>query len=301
MPRGVGVRLTDYGVRIVRLEKTGDDIAVVGLDAGPREEVLAPLGPGDEASGEEGAVVFGLGPGDFLTASQTAESSTGQDDIQVRLRWELEQKILSPPDEYNLDFLIVGDRGFGFAARRKRVDEAARSREGALTDVEPVALFNGIETSGELSEACTAVIAIESEGITVVIAEGKLPVFMDSVVYRDQGISTVLAGLNETQIAEIGEEESARLFGYARESIDRVTSFGGNEGLPTPERIILAGAGAYAGAFPAMIEQQYGVTPVRSDPFRSVTGGRDGLSDELTGMSSAFTTVFGLAFRAMEV
>ncbi len=298
----VGVRLTDYGARIISLQRGNDGLVVNGLAAGPRDEIVSSFLAREELANNRAdvRVVVGLGPGDFLTAAFRGESRMSPDEIRSQLRWELEQKIISPTADYNFDFLIAGDRGFGFAGRRKHIADASRSWGRSIIDVEPVSLFNGCESIIGLGETTTALVCIESEGITVVIVSRGVPVSMDSVVYRDQGISTVLASLDRAQISEIGKDESARLFEYVRESIDRVTSFGGDIHNPTPQKIILAGAGMYVKSIPELMEKRYSILPLPSDPFSVLLKDVSREYPEYTGMGGAFTTGFGLALRALE-
>jgi hypothetical protein len=298
----VGVRLTDYGARIISLQRGADGLMVKGLAAGPRDEIVSTFLAREELAdnGADVRVVIGLGPGDFLTSSFRSESRMSPDEIRSQLRWELEQKIISPSADYNFDFLVNGDRGFGFAGRRKRVANASQSWSRTIIDVEPVSLFNGCESITGLGETTTALVCIESEGITVDIVSRGVPVSMDSVVYRDQGISTVLASLDRTQISDMGKDESARLFEYIRESLDRVTSFGGDIHNPTPQKIILAGAGMYVKSIPELMEKRYAILPLPSDPFSVLLKNASREYPEYTGMGGAFTTGFGLALRALE-
>ncbi len=300
MMQGVGVRLTDYGARLISLERGDSGLRVTGLAAGPRDEVVTAFLAQNRPSASEYRVVVGLGPGDYLTSTFQGEPGMSPDDIRSQLRWELEQKILTPPSEYNFDFLVAGDHGFGFAGRRKRISDAVQSWGGAITDVEPVALYNACETLAGLGDGVSALVAIESEGITVVVVSGKLLVSLDSVIYRDQGISTILAGLDQKQISEISGEETSRLFEYIRESIDRVTSFGGDSYNPTPRNMILAGTGMYVPDIPALLEKRYSIAPVLSDPFSVIHQDIGSQYPALFGMGGAFLTGFGLALRALE-
>jgi hypothetical protein len=209
--------------------------------------------------------------------------------------------MISDTGAFNLDYLMLGERAFGFAGQRRCIDKALQSRGSALADVEPVALFNACEASGEMTSGCTLILCIEPEGITSVVAEHGLPSAMDAVVYRDQEISTVLADLDRARIVAIEEETAARLFGYVRESFDRMASFDRTGGLPAPDRIVLAGSGGYNAHLSEMIKQQYRMTPVLANPFTAVTNDAGVINPVLADIGAAFSTSMGLALRALEV
>lgn len=299
MADGIGVRLTGYSSRIIKLSRSGDDLTLTELAAGSADANMTTFaGGGMEVA--DAVVVFGLGPGDFLSATMPVGETDDPGNVQEQLRWELEQKMVSDPGGYNIDFTVVGGNGFAFAGQRQRIDAMMSPDATVIADVEPVALFNCCEAAGLTGEGTALLLAVESEGITAVVIHDGLPVVMDAVVYRDQEVSTALAGFDRYKIAALERESAERLSGYLRESIERVTSLGDNGGVYTPDRIVLAGTGAYVPLIPESLEEQYGMTPQLVDPFDLTVNDAGDIHPELAGMGTAFTTSFGLALRALE-
>ena len=222
-------------------------------------------------------------------------------EIQKQLTWEVERKIISDASSYNFDFSIIGDTGFVFAGRKKLISDISSLAGEVMADVEPVALFNGCEGAGEISDGTVMLISIEAEGISSVVVTGEMPVSMESFPIIEDEISSVLEGLDIEGISNIDSSIIERLTGYVFESIERLTSFGENKGNPTPEQFILAGSGVYSVDISDMIEKKYEITARNSDPFASLSNDIKDINPDLSGLSAAFTTCFGLALRAMEV
>ena len=301
MAQGVGVRYNANGIRVLKVEGSDEGMKVTGIAAGLPGKSLGSFAADHGFSIEDSTVAFGLGPGDFLTSSVKREEGMDDSEIQDHLRWEIEKKIISDISEYNFDFAIIGDTGFVFAGRRKLINEMIETEGKVLTDVEPVALFNGCEGAGEIGDGTIMFISVEAEGISSVVVEGGMPSAMESFIMREDEISSVLPGLDQEGISKIDDSVVERLADYAFESIKRLTSFGENKENPTPERVVLAGGGVYTGELAVTIEKKSGIATVISDPFATLINDVKDIHAEFAGMSAAFTTCFGLALRAMEV
>ena len=123
---------------------------------------------------------------------------------------------------------------------------------------------------------------------------------MESFPIREDDLSQILPALNYDGIKNIGSEVTERLAEYALESIQRLTSFGEDKSKTTPERLVLAGSGVYAGELAAAVEQKSGLPTEISNPFASLANDAHAFPPELADLSAAFTTCFGLAVRALE-
>ena len=301
MPQGVGIRYNSNGVRILKVEKAKDGLKVSGIAAGVPSESLNSFAKEHGFSLNDSAVAIGLGPGDFLTSSLKREEGMDDSEMQEHLRWEIERKIISEPSEYNFDFALMGDIGFVFAGRKKLIKEMIKSDLSFFTDVEPVALFNGCVSIGEIADETMMLASVEAEGISSVVVESGMPVAMESFSVREDEIANVLPGLDREGMAKIDVSIVERLTNHIVESINRLTSFGENKDNPTPKKLVLAGGGVYTGELTNMVGEKSGIETTTSDPFASIINDVEKINPELSGMNAAFTTCFGLALRAMEV
>jgi len=288
-------------VRILRVEKENDGFKVTDIAAGLPGESFDSFIADHDFSLEDASVAFGLGPGDFLSSSIKCEDGMDDSEIKDQLRWEIERKIISDLSEYNFDFTLVGDTGFAFAGRKELINEMISTTGKVLTDVEPVALFNGCESIGEIGDGTTMLTSVEAEGISFVVVEKGSPVVIGSFLIKETEISSIMSGLDQVGISKIDNTTVERLAGHVFESINRHTSFGENKEKATPDKLVLAGSGVYAGKLVDMVKDRYGITTVISDPFASLINDVGDIHPELAGMSAAFTSCFGLALRAMEV
>ena len=301
MPHGVGVRYNSNGVRILKLEKVEEGLKVSGIAAG------IPSGGLDSFINEQGIslddspVAFGLGPGDFITASIRREEGMDDTGMQEQLQWEIERKLISDFSDYNFDIAMVNDNGFIFAGRKKIISEMIQSDLEFFTDVEPIALYNGCENAGEITGETLMLVSIEAEGISSVVIESGIPSAIESFPINVEEIASVLPSLDSDGMAKIDVSIVERLAEHVLGSINRLTSFGENKDNPTPEKLVLAGGGVYAGELADMIGKKSDIATSISDPFSSLINDVNEIKPELSGMSAAFTTCFGLALRAMEV
>ena len=188
MAQGVGIKYNSNGVRILKVEKAGDDLKIIDIAAGSSGESLDSFIADHNFSLEDVPVAFGLGSGDFLSSCIKREDGMDDTDIKDQLRWEIERKIISDPSEYNFDFALIGDTGFAFAGRKKLINEMKSSIGKILVDVEPVALFNGCKSTGEIGKGITMLISIEAEGISSVVVEKLVP-SKDNVAFKTSRFS----------------------------------------------------------------------------------------------------------------
>ena len=301
MAQGVGIRYNSNGVRILKVEKANDGLKVTDIAAGLPGESFDSFIADHDFSLEDASVAFGLGPGDFLSSCIKREDGMDDTEIKDQLRWEIEREIISDPSEYNFDFAITGNTGFAFAGRKKLINEIISTTGKVLTDVEPVALFNGCESTGELGDGITMLTSVEAEGISSIVVEKGLPAAIESFLIKETEISSVMSGLDQVGISKIDNPTVERLAGHVFESINRLTSFGENKKRTTPDKLVLAGSGVYTGKLVDMVKDRYGITTAISDPYASLINDVKDINSELAGMGAAFTSCFGLALRAMEV
>ena len=301
MAQGVGISYNADGARILKIERSDEGLSITGIAAGLPGENLEALISENEISLDDSSIAFGLRPGDFLTSSIKREEGMDDSEIREHLRWEIERKIISDAAEYNFDYSIIGDTGFVFAGRKKLIGEVISSIGDVFTDVEPVALFNGCEGAGEINDGIVMLTSIEASGISSVVVEGGMPVAMESFLIKEDELSSSLAGLNQEDLSNIDTSTVERLAGYVFESINRLTSLGENSENPTPEKLILAGSGVYAGELADLVEKKSSLPAVISNPFVSIINDIEETNPGLAGKNAAFTSCFGLALRAMEV
>ncbi len=301
MTHGIGVRYTSKGVRILKVESNDEGLRITGIAAGLPGGSLSSFAGEHGFSLEDSAVAFGLCPGDFLSSCVRREEGMDDSEVCDHLRWEIEKKIISDISAYNLDFAVIGDTVFVFAGRKKLIDDMIKTDNKVLTDVEPVALFNGCEKAGEIGDGTLMFISVEGEGISSVVTVGGRPTAMESFVIREDEISEVLPCLDKDGISKIDDSTVERLSEYVFESIKRMTSLGENKDNPVPKRLVLAGGGVYTGELAGKIEEKSGIPAIISEPFASLKNNVNDINPEFASMGAAFTTCFGLALRAMEI
>jgi len=247
----------------------------------------------------DAVVACGLCPGDFLSAFITGEEGSGDIDKAEHLRWEIERKMISAPSEYSVD-LAAADLGFVFAGRKDRIRGLRGTLTDFVTDVEPVALYNGCDAAGEIKEGRVSLVAVEAEGIsTVLLNDGEL-IGMDSFPIREESLLAVVPALDTEGMKELEESASERLAEYALESVNRMSLRGFGEDGKSLDGIVVAGGGVYVGELPSLIEAKSGVKTTVSNPFSVFAGEPEETGSGVVGMSAAFTTCLGLAVRALE-
>ena len=300
MNQGIGVRYTTSGVRVLGLKRTGDGIEITKVAVSLPEERLESIITNLGFSTEDSRIACGLCPGDFISVVIARENGMDDQDLRSQLRWEIERKMISDPSEYSIDYTMSDNMGLVFAGRRKFIDELKGTLKNVVFDVEPVALYNGCESLGELGDGKLMLLSVEAEGISsVVMNEGMLQSMESFPIHEDELLS-VLGCLDHKSIAYIDDSTSERLAEYINESINRFNTYIDKKKNAIPDRLILAGGGVYAGELARLVEQKSGITTIVSDPFASQTVDSVIQTPELANMGAAFTTCFGLAVRALE-
>jgi len=299
LTQGIGVRYTESGARVLGLERSDDDLRITVIAAGLAEESLEAFIAKHDFPLEDTVVACGLCPGTFLSASMAPEDDVDETEMQNHLRWEIERKMLSEPSEYIIDYAIAG-LGFVFAGRRQLIRELKGSLVSFVTDVEPVALYNGCESCGEIGDGTVLLLSVEAEGISSVLVQGGVITAMESFPIREDDLCPVLAGLDNDGIQGVTHPVPERLSEYVLESINRLTGLENDERKVTPDDIVVAGGGVYIGELTDMIEKKSGIHITVSDPLAIFSDDLQERFPDLARMSAAFTTCYGLAARALE-
>lgn len=286
---------------MLKVEKNGGDLAITGISAGKPGESLESFAAEHGIELEGAMTAFSLGPGDFLCASIKREDETDDSQLEELLRWDIQQKILSDPGEFNFDFITIGDMKFSFAGRKKLIRKMTGSLADTLVDVEPIALFNGYEGSEGIENISVMLVSVEAEGISSIVIEKGLPVSIESFTLNEDVIDEVFPALDHDAMSQVDNATLERLADNVLESVNRLTSAGENKENPSPEHLVLVGAAVYAGDFKDIVENKTTIAPVVFNPFVPFMQDVKELHQELAEMGSAFTTCFGLALRAMEV
>lgn len=295
--RGIGIRFSAAGARILGLERTGDSLSVTHLAAGiPITDIDDFLKDGG-ISPEDSVVAFGLCPGDFLTASYLIDDTIKNTDIRDQLKWEIERKMISDPGEYFVDYAIA-DLGFVFAGLKNRVNQIKSGAFSCVTDVEPVALYNGCDAADEIGSGVIMLTSLEAEGVSTVLLNNGELVSIDSFPVREDDLAPALTSLDRQKLSSIGGTAVDHLAGYVMDSFSRVTKRSKKEVIP--ELIVLAGSGALVGDIEGMVKKKTGVATTLSNSFSIVTDDIGASYPDYSEAGAAFTTCFGLAVRALE-
>jgi hypothetical protein len=296
--KGTGVRVSRFGMRFLSLEKDGDKLRISALGSDPSATVNNFL---DAIPDAESPVALGLCPGDFVFSSLSRDENMSDDDLESHLRWEMGKKAFSGSTNYNVDCAFIGEIGFAFAGRKKLISDLTSHGRKVFTDVEPAALFNGVEGAGELTDKTMVIVSVEAEGISSVVVENQTPVGIDSIPLMDKELASVLSDLASISISGTKSSNEELLAGYILESVGRITFLGENKKNPSPQIIMLAGTGAYMGNLQGLIEKMTGIAVQISSPFGIITDGKDVINPSFSDKGAAFTTCVGLALRAMEI
>ena len=299
MAQSIGIRYTSCGIRALGLNKSDDGLRITGISAGyPREGLRSFL----EAQGfslNECVIAIGLSPGNFLSAAVTRTEEMNDETMREQLRWEIERKMISSPSTYNVNYTKNKVLGFAFAGRRELINDIQESIGKVITDVEPVALYNGCISANEVTSPSVILISVEAEGISsVILHEGSI-IAMESIPIREDILSDVVSVLQREEMESISPEVSERLIGYTLESIERMKPLYTGAGNIAPEHIILAGGGAYLGYVAGELEHRSGIPTTISNPFASFKDEEMPHDTDFRDMGAAFTTCFGLAVRAL--
>jgi hypothetical protein len=298
--RGIGIRYSEQGIRALALERTAGVISVTGLAAGPADGDVDAFLQEHGLADPEAGIAVGLGPGDFLSAYLYREEGMSDRDVEELLRWELGRKMLIPWYEHTISFALVGGAGFIFAGRKELV-KGFRSPSGKayIVDVEPIAIYNGCEGTGELDDRPTVLVSAEAEGISTVLLEDRSPFALEGFAAPQEELIGVLPGLDFDGTLMHDEKAVMEFVKYISESLSRLAMRGKGYGRKFPERMILSGGGACLNGIARAAEEKTGIETVVSDPFMSLKVEMAVEAPRLADMGAAFTACLGLALRAM--
>jgi len=297
--QGLGIRYTESGSRALGLERTDNGYRVTGIAAGPSGESPVSFLSKNGFTADDTVVACGLCAGDFLTATVPREDGFDNDEMNDQLTWEIERKLLSDPSAFSIDY-VISDNGFAFAGRYNLIASLKGSLDRFVTDVEPVAMYNGCETAGETGNDSVLLLSIEAEGVSSVLVSGGMLVAIESFPVRNDTLTGILPGLDRERMESVETPVIERLADYSAQSVARLSAIAERDKVKAPDRIVVAGGGAYLGEITGMIQNKTGLGTAKSEPFASLPDDVREMNPELTRMSAAFTTCFGLAVRALE-
>jgi len=307
MSQGIGIRYSERGVRLLSIDKSGKKLKINGIAAGKPEETIRQFLESKVSSDKNTSITIGLGPGDFLSSSMIREEDMSGKDMMDHLRWEIEQKIISNPEDFSYDFFITDTIGCVFAGRSTLIEkhksslpEPGTTIKNIFTDVEPVALYNGSEGSGEIGGDTLMLVSLEAEGISSLVIDHDSLAGLESFTIQEEDLCDFLPGLDLEGMEQVDEETTERLAGYIMDSVKRLTSIGDYKDKPAPKQLVLSGGGVYIGKLAEIVGDKSGVPTVISDPLKLLLPEIKEDQPELAGMGAAFTTCFGLALRALE-
>ncbi len=307
MSQGIGIRYNERGVRLLSLDMNDNKLKINGIAAGIPEETIKPFLESKVSSGENTSITIGLGPGNFLSSSMIREEEMSGKDMKDHLRWEIEQKIISTSEDFSYDFFITDTIGCVFAGRSTLIEKqksiitaSGTTIKNIITDVEPVALYNGSEGCGEIGSDTLMLVSLEAEGISSLVFDRDTLCALESFVILEEDLCASIPGLDSEGMEQSNEDTTERLSEYIMDSMKRLTSIGDNKDKPAPKQLVLSGGGVYIGKLAEIVTYKSGVPTVISDPLKLLLPEIKEDQPELAGMGAAFTTCFGLALRALE-
>ncbi len=297
MSQGIGIRYTGAGIRIVGLERQDGSVQVTTIAAGIPIEAINDFLDGNGLSSPGTKIACGLCPGDFLNASFSADDTMSAEEIRDQLRWEIERKMITDTSDYSIDFAIA-DLGFVFAGLKTRIKTVSDTFPQAVTDVEPVALYNGCDAAGEIGNGIVMLSSLEAEGVSSVLLNNGELIAIESCPVKEEELAPVLGAVDKASIGAITGAVTERLAGHIADSYGRVTKRGKRD--IKPSSIILAGSGATINGLTALVSKKTGIETTVSNPFSKIADDIQARFPDVSGVEAAFTTCYGLAMRALE-
>lgn len=293
MAQGIGIRYSENGVRALGIVRNGDAYDLTAIAAGAPDPDLQTFLNSAGFDLHDAKVAFGLAPGGFLSVTVPRESGMPDEQFIDHLRWEITRKMIDDPGNFRVDVAVVDAVGFAFAGRRDVIHSATGGLDvPVIIDVEPVALYNGGQAAGDVGNGSVMMVSLEAEGIcSVVLQDGAIRSIESVAGGLDIGDPLVTGGYGSDTAENIAEA--------VWESVKRLTSRGRDKTRPIPERLVLSGAGAYAGSVAEKVEVKADITTVLSEPFGKIVD-TGAVQSPLTEKETAFTACFGLALRALE-
>ena len=309
MRYGIGVRYSEQGVRLLKLEYSDKGLKITGVAAGQPMETMSSFFNADDFDRDNTSIVIGLGPGNFISSYLIPEDGMDESDIETHLRWQIEHKLISGAEEYKFDYFITDTIGCMFAGRQDLLDtvlslfnDLGLSKENITTDVESVALYNGSEGAGEIGTETVMLTSIEAEGISSLVLGNGFPSALETVTFDEKSLLNILPGLDLNGMDDVDNNTIERMAGHVIESLSRLTSFGEYDDKPMPKQIVLSGGGVYLGNgnLAKRISEKTDIPTMTSNPLKPLLTEVPENQANLATLSAAFTTCFGLALRALE-
>ena len=201
MSRATGIHLSDDILRLISLERVPSGYRLCALlegrlsvpvrsaalrqpDARNRlarsiKEILGDL------ESDLGRVAVSLGGGLFQIQKVPLEVAS-EEDRKRQITWEVSQALISPPEDYHVDFYPAGRAAFWVAIRRQVIDSctdlytaAGISPEGFT--VEPIALFHACEMARLWAPEPNAAILLAYPWLSFVAADEGLLMAAETV------------------------------------------------------------------------------------------------------------------------
>ena len=310
-----GIHLGPRSVRMVELRRAkgetqvgalgyGELMGEIGphdlLDRDIREEIAAVIARTAEACEiDTEEVVFSTCQGTPIL-KRVSPDAVDMEELDSQADWEVEQSLLAPSEEYDIDLFPVERGSLVTAVRRELTDACVDICEQAgvhlsALDVDPLALFNAGEgCSLFVPDEFCVLVAVEEGFVSFAAAYGISFVLAESVVLNESRILTA---------PEIGISVARRVKSIVRRWRRTHTAFVEDpEAGQTPARlVVLNGAGAEDPELVRSVESRTGGSVEVGDPFRYQDLG--GLLPEdlkLAERKPIFTVAMGMAYRRLE-
>ena len=307
MDSGIGMRYNERYARIIGVEHTPEGLTLTGLAAGRPDDCIEAFMKDREVPFVDTGVAVGLSPGNFIMSCICSGNGMDNDSIRDTLRWETERKIISDPSDYNIDCIVTEDAGFMFAGRRDLVDMvtsllsiAEPNPSSIFTDVEPIAVYNGMMTSSAIGIEPVMVSVVEPDGLTTMVVNDRSVMYMESIPLQERELYGVLPPSGVTGAFDEDSEITQRLTGYIRDSYDRMARKLTAAEKKVPMSILISGAGVYAGDLAGSAGADLGMDCEVFNPFMSLVVDVPLNQQALAEYGAAFVSCLGLALRAME-
>ena len=310
-----GIHLGVDSVRMVELRRTRDEVRLGAIgygelteEIGPRDlldtqvrkriaEVIAETADAYELDTE--AAVFSACQ-NIPVLKQMLPGTMSMEELRSQSRWEVEQALLAPSEEYDIDLFPVGRGSLMAAVRRELTDACVDlcAQAGvylAAMDVDALALYNAGEACqlfvpGELS----VLVSVEGGFVSFAAAYGRS---------FASGESIALCEPHPLPASQIGASLVRRIRNIARRwrSTHRKATSGAEADEVSVHLVVLNGAGAEVPELVSTVESKMGVSVEIGDPFQYQD--LEGLLPEdlkRTEQGSMFTVAMGLAYRGLE-
>ncbi len=297
MSQGIGIRFAPTGVRVLGLERSGTGFEVTGIAAGAAPDGIEAFLAAHGFDTTDAVITIGLCPGDFLSVFLAREPGFTDDDMLEQLYWEIERKIIAGAEDYIIKPTLGATVGFAFAGRRDLIG-SLKSLGTVVIDTDPVALFNGCETAGEIGPGTQLLLSVDPDGVAGVLLADGVVVTMDAAPLQEQTVDQVFtAALGDESpgaFADVPSGAEFRFADHAEEAVGRM-SVRARDGV---DGIVLAGACTLLPGFVAAVSERVGFPVTVSNPFAGLdVAARNPVFAERGPM---FTTAFGMAVRGLE-